>query len=261
MLCSTTAPHTPLFSHYSPRRDVLAHPPLTQAKRMKTLIIITSFIALTHFSKAEDLEQKIERLSQEFETIRTEIREIEDFNERATATEQIREHASDWYPFRFLYTPNGSDELQEDYTDKLLIDAVYSPFIAEQAHYERTIIHTEGNDDRARELMALRAHTLCRLYPIGSRLTPTEDIHFAQTIFQIYQHVPDAVVNALNENLPRWNSDEKSVALLIFDHHGLSETRDQLKSLDTKRFKIVATLAESFFERVDRDKETRIIDE
>ncbi|QQL44585.1 hypothetical protein [Sulfuriroseicoccus oceanibius] len=210
-------------------------------------LITAALISLAGFAKSQEIEQKLETLNREVESLQREIREIEDPDQKASAWEALREYTAAWYPFSFLYAPNGSDDLQEDSTEEVLLEAVYGAFTAEQAHYGRSIIHTEGDDERARELMILRAETLCRIYPLGRRIGFEEDVYFAQIILRIYEHSPHAVAAALKDNLSRWHGDERAIALLVLGHQGDITAQNELEELDSERVKKLSVVARAYF--------------
>ena len=206
---------------------------------LSTFLLLASSCCL-----ADEFSTKLDSLNSEFESLLAQASAIDDPELRDQHFEKLREYASVWYPFSFLYSVNGSDELQEVLTEEILVSAVYGPFTAEQAHYNRCIIHTDGHDDRARELMGQRAEPICRLYPIGRRATIDEDIYFAQLVLRIHMHAPKAVSAALKNNLPRWHGEERIIALLVLAHEGSEEAKAELEGFDSERFRKLSTLTQ-----------------
>jgi hypothetical protein len=209
---------------------------------MKSALVISLLVLNISIARGEQVARKIEKIDSDFEAIRNEIGRITDPDEKSAASDKLREAAERWFPFSFLYHPNGSDELQEDFCEDVLVDAIYAAFTAEESHLHRAIRHTDGKDARAREIMALRANSLARLYPVGRRLTIKEDVFFAQIVLRLYHEIPDAVSQSLESNLPRWKGEERAVALLVLAHRGDETAQEKLKSLRSERVRKLEVL-------------------
>jgi len=224
---------------------------------MKSLCILLLTLFCLPPCLAEDFDARLADLNTRFESLLAEIRTTDDAGEKARRFDQLRASASAWHPFPFLYTVNGSDDLQEEQTEEILVSAVYAPFTAEQAHYERCILHTDGSDERARELMGMRAMTVCRLYPIGTRRSLAEDVAFAQLMFRTYPHASGAVSKALHANLSRWTGEERLTALCILAREGSEPARAELAGFESDRARALSTMADAYLNRMESRTEPK----
>jgi len=202
---------------------------------------------------ADEIDDELEKLNSNWESLYSEVVRVEPKEKRRKEFEKMREYASAWNPFSFLYRVYGSDELQEDATEEIMVDSVYSPFLAEREHYERTIIHTEGDDERAVELMGRRAETISRLYPVGAPPTLKEELYFAQFMCRVYLWSPDRVCEALDEGLERWNGGERLVPLLILAHDGSEDAKGESKQFDSKKVRRLSIAIDSLLSGVDNE--------
>jgi len=211
---------------------------------MKLLHILFITICFCQ-SSADEIDDKIDMLNVKWNSIYAEIAEIKSRERRKAAFEKLREYASEWHPFSFLYTVYGSDELQKEAAEEILIDSVYSAFFAERAHYERTIVNTEGDDERAVELMGRRAETMCQLYPIGDPLTLEEELLFAQFMCRVAFWSPDRVVDALENGLENWKASERVVPLLILAHQGSHDAKTESRKFDSEKVRRLSVIIDS----------------
>lgn len=203
---------------------------------MRITALSLTLLALIGASARGDINSDIESLSEAYGKIEDAIAKAPEAD-RPKLYDKLREQVSAM-TFGLGYTPDGSDTIKTDRSNKILWDFVYSAFRSDQGHLERAIIHTK---DKARAIAVMpdRARCLIALFPLDRSAADDtrywgERLQMVQYLADAYRFIPDSLVDSVRPQMPRWTGEDRIPGLLVLAEHEDADAKAELERLHSK---------------------------
>ncbi|MBA4150736.1 MAG: hypothetical protein H0X66_21695 [Verrucomicrobia bacterium] len=209
-----------------------------------------------------DTNSDIESLTEAYGEVAAAIAKVPEAD-RPKLYDNLREQVSSM-AFDLGWTPDGSDTIKAERSDRILVDFVYTAFTADQGHLGRAIIHTQDRE-RAVAVMPDRAQCLIALFPIcrsasGGPVdvhstTFSERVLLVQYLARAYRFIPDALVEAVRPQMQRWTGEDRIPGLLVLAESNDAEATTELERLTSESARRVKSVFRSIIDSAKKRDE------
>lgn len=203
--------------------------------------LVAGFIILVlncHIVRA-DTESQIRTLHETFVLIVRDIASAPQA-EQPQRYDALRERVSAMVS-GLVRTPDGSDTIKPDRSDELLVDFVYSAFLADQDHLDRVVTRTAATNE-AIAAISTRVRCLAAMYPIGATGSCCEQCYFVQYLARAYRHIPSFLPEIIRPQMSRWKANHRIPELLVLSEGGDLGARTELENGNSPDIEKMKTL-------------------